>query len=165
MSVCLLYFNACVPYMCPPPYPYTSCVHLPLPIHHVSTSLPLYFMCPPPSAYISCVHLPPPIHHVSTSLPLYIMCSPPSAYTSYVHLSTPIRHVSTSLPLYVMCPPPSLYTSYVHLPPLNIMYPLYSHVHKAGGLCIVDEIQTGFGRGGEYFWIFQSQGTCIYIYM
>lgn len=34
-----------------------------------------------------------------------------------------------------------------------------SHVHKAGGLCIMDEVQTGFGRGGEYFWIFQSQGA------
>ena len=38
---------------------------------------------------------------------------------------------------------------------------LYSHVHKAGGLCVVDEVQTGFGRGGDHFWIFQSQGVCV----
>lgn len=32
-------------------------------------------------------------------------------------------------------------------------------VRGAGGLCVMDEVQTGFGRGGEYFWMFESQGT------
>lgn len=31
-------------------------------------------------------------------------------------------------------------------------------VHAAGGLCIIDEIQTGFGRAGDYFWLHESQG-------
>jgi ethanolamine-phosphate phospho-lyase len=36
---------------------------------------------------------------------------------------------------------------------------VFDHVHRAGGLCVIDEVQTGFGRGGEFFWIFQSQGV------
>lgn len=35
------------------------------------------------------------------------------------------------------------------------------YVRQAGGLCIVDEIQTGFGRAGDYFWIFETQGEPI----
>ena len=38
-----------------------------------------------------------------------------------------------------------------------ILY-VYRYVRQAGGLCIMDEIQTGFGRAGDYFWIFESQG-------
>ena len=42
---------------------------------------------------------------------------------------------------------------------VRLMYLLlYRHVREAGGLCIVDEIQTGFGRAGEHFWIFETQG-------
>lgn len=37
-------------------------------------------------------------------------------------------------------------------------FSFYSYVHEAGGLCILDEVQTGFGRAGDYFWIFESQG-------
>ena len=29
----------------------------------------------------------------------------------------------------------------------------------AGGLCIADEVQTGFGRTGSHFWGFESQGV------
>ena len=38
--------------------------------------------------------------------------------------------------------------------------PVFSHsdVHAAGGLCIADEVQVGFGRSGKHFWSFQSQG-------
>ena len=32
------------------------------------------------------------------------------------------------------------------------------YVRQAGGLCIVDEVQTGFGRAGDYFWVFETQG-------
>jgi alanine-glyoxylate transaminase/(R)-3-amino-2-methylpropionate-pyruvate transaminase len=30
-------------------------------------------------------------------------------------------------------------------------------VKKRGGLCISDEVQTGFGRLGSHFWGFESQ--------
>ncbi len=35
----------------------------------------------------------------------------------------------------------------------------YRHVRAAGGVCIADEVQTGCGRAGEYFWAFESQGV------
>ena len=31
------------------------------------------------------------------------------------------------------------------------------HVRKAGGVCIADEVQTGFGRTGTHYWGFQTQ--------
>jgi alanine-glyoxylate transaminase/(R)-3-amino-2-methylpropionate-pyruvate transaminase len=34
----------------------------------------------------------------------------------------------------------------------------YKTVREAGGLCISDEVQTGFGRTGENFWGFQTVG-------
>jgi 4-aminobutyrate aminotransferase-like enzyme len=35
----------------------------------------------------------------------------------------------------------------------------FDHVRAAGGLCIVDEVQVGFGRAGSHFWAFESQGV------
>jgi len=34
---------------------------------------------------------------------------------------------------------------------------VYHHVRKAGGLCVADEVQIGFGRVGSCFWGFQTQ--------
>ena len=33
----------------------------------------------------------------------------------------------------------------------------YEHVRTAGGVCIADEVQTGFGRTGTHFWGFETQ--------
>ncbi|HEY2951370.1 MAG TPA: aminotransferase class III-fold pyridoxal phosphate-dependent enzyme [Verrucomicrobiae bacterium] len=35
----------------------------------------------------------------------------------------------------------------------------YEHVRTAGGVCIADEVQTGFGRMGTHFWGFETQGV------
>jgi 4-aminobutyrate aminotransferase-like enzyme len=35
----------------------------------------------------------------------------------------------------------------------------YDAVHAAGGLCVADEVQTGFGRAGSHFWMFETQGV------
>jgi alanine-glyoxylate transaminase / (R)-3-amino-2-methylpropionate-pyruvate transaminase len=35
----------------------------------------------------------------------------------------------------------------------------YGYVRQAGGLCIADEVQTGFGRLGSHFWGFEAQGV------
>ncbi|MFL6183075.1 MAG: aminotransferase [Actinomycetes bacterium] len=35
----------------------------------------------------------------------------------------------------------------------------YASVRDAGGLCVADEVQVGYGRLGDYFWGFQQQGV------
>lgn len=35
----------------------------------------------------------------------------------------------------------------------------YKHVRAAGGVCIADEVQAGFGRTGTHFWGFETQGV------
>ena len=45
----------------------------------------------------------------------------------------------------------------------QIMFPdgyldaVYRHVRAAGGVCIADEVQTGYGRIGTHFWGFEQQ--------
>jgi 4-aminobutyrate aminotransferase-like enzyme len=46
----------------------------------------------------------------------------------------------------------------VVLPP-GYLAEAYRHVRAAGGVCIADEVQTGFGRLGDHFWGFESQGA------
>src|SRR5258708_40106904 len=36
---------------------------------------------------------------------------------------------------------------------------VYDAVRQAGGVCIADEVQTGFGRTGTHFWAFESYGV------
>ena len=35
----------------------------------------------------------------------------------------------------------------------------YQHIREAGGICIADEVQTGFGRTGTHYWGFETQGV------
>jgi alanine-glyoxylate transaminase/(R)-3-amino-2-methylpropionate-pyruvate transaminase len=46
----------------------------------------------------------------------------------------------------------------VELPPGYLEH-VYRHVRAAGGLCISDEVQTGFGRTGTNFWGFENHGV------
>ena len=43
--------------------------------------------------------------------------------------------------------------------PDNYLKETYAHVRAAGGICIADEVQTGFGRTGTHYWGFESQGV------
>ncbi|SMC62838.1 aminotransferase class III-fold pyridoxal phosphate-dependent enzyme [Pedobacter africanus] len=43
--------------------------------------------------------------------------------------------------------------------PEGYLQAVYRHVRAAGGLCIADEVQVGFGRVGEQFWGFELQGA------
>jgi 4-aminobutyrate aminotransferase-like enzyme len=35
----------------------------------------------------------------------------------------------------------------------------YQAVRDVGGVCVADEVQTGFGRAGSHFWMFETQGV------
>jgi 4-aminobutyrate aminotransferase-like enzyme len=44
------------------------------------------------------------------------------------------------------------------LPP-GYLQAAYEAVRAAGGVCIADEVQVGFGRVGTHFWAFETQGV------
>ncbi len=46
----------------------------------------------------------------------------------------------------------------VVLPP-GYLQEVYRQVRRAGGVCIADEVQTGFGRAGSHFHAFETQGV------
>jgi 4-aminobutyrate aminotransferase-like enzyme/Ser/Thr protein kinase RdoA (MazF antagonist) len=43
------------------------------------------------------------------------------------------------------------------IPPPGYLKRAFEHVRAAGGLCVADEVQVGFGRSGTHFWAFQQQ--------
>ena len=43
--------------------------------------------------------------------------------------------------------------------PENYLSRVYEHVRAAGGVCIADEVQTGFGRTGSHYWGFETQNV------
>ena len=43
--------------------------------------------------------------------------------------------------------------------PPNYLKEVYARVRNAGGLCIADEVQVGFGRLGTHFWGFETQNV------
>jgi len=45
------------------------------------------------------------------------------------------------------------------VPPKGFIKDSFNLVQKAGGLCIADEVQIGFGRMGDTFWGFETQGV------
>ncbi|KAK0181878.1 hypothetical protein PV327_000063 [Microctonus hyperodae] len=47
------------------------------------------------------------------------------------------------------------------IPPQNYYRNVYRYVRDAGGLCIADEVQVGFGRVGSHTWAFQLFGDDV----
>ena len=43
--------------------------------------------------------------------------------------------------------------------PDNYLKHAYEHVRAGGGVCIADEVQTGFGRTGTHYWGFETQNV------
>ena len=43
--------------------------------------------------------------------------------------------------------------------PLDYLPVAFEHVRAAGGLCIADEVQVGFGRVGTHMWAFEEHGV------
>jgi 4-aminobutyrate aminotransferase-like enzyme/Ser/Thr protein kinase RdoA (MazF antagonist) len=44
-------------------------------------------------------------------------------------------------------------------PPYGFLAGAYEAVREAGGVCIADEVQVGYGRTGESFWAFEHEGV------
>jgi 4-aminobutyrate aminotransferase-like enzyme len=47
----------------------------------------------------------------------------------------------------------------IYAQPTELLAPVADVVHRAGGLLIADEVQSGFARSGERFWGFQRHGA------
>lgn len=45
------------------------------------------------------------------------------------------------------------------VPPPGYLAEAYRRVRAAGGVCVADEVQVGFGRLGTHFWGFETQGA------
>jgi 4-aminobutyrate aminotransferase-like enzyme len=45
------------------------------------------------------------------------------------------------------------------VPPPGYLAAAFAAIRAAGGVCIVDEVQVGFGRAGDCFWGFERQGV------
>ncbi|XP_045137487.1 ethanolamine-phosphate phospho-lyase-like isoform X2 [Portunus trituberculatus] len=45
--------------------------------------------------------------------------------------------------------------------PPGYLRQVYKHVREAGGVCLADEVQVGFGRVGSHMWAFQTQGDDV----
>ena len=43
--------------------------------------------------------------------------------------------------------------------PEGYLRAVFAHTRAAGGLCVVDEVQTGVGRVGAHWWAFEEQGV------
>jgi 4-aminobutyrate aminotransferase-like enzyme/Ser/Thr protein kinase RdoA (MazF antagonist) len=45
------------------------------------------------------------------------------------------------------------------IPPEGYLARVYAHIRAAGGICIADEVQTGLGRLGDWYFGFEQQGV------
>jgi 4-aminobutyrate aminotransferase-like enzyme len=61
-------------------------------------------------------------------------------------------------PAAFLCEPALSCAGQVFLPP-GYLEEAYAAVRAAGGVAIADEVQTGFGRAGSHFWMFETQGV------
>lgn len=69
--------------------------------------------------------------------------------------------IRTSTPQKVaafICEPMQGVGGVVEMPPGYLQH-VYKYVRDAGGLCISDEVQTGFGRSGDHFWGFENHNV------
>jgi 4-aminobutyrate aminotransferase-like enzyme/Ser/Thr protein kinase RdoA (MazF antagonist) len=47
----------------------------------------------------------------------------------------------------------------IRVPPEGYLESIFDKIREAGGVCIADEVQAGFGRTGEFMWGFQRHGV------
>jgi len=73
-------------------------------------------------------------------------------------VASAIRHTTSGQVAGFICEPMQGVGGVVEMPP-GYLEAVYRHVRAAGGLCIADEVQTGFGRTGDDFWGYQNHGV------
>jgi 4-aminobutyrate aminotransferase-like enzyme/Ser/Thr protein kinase RdoA (MazF antagonist) len=87
--------------------------------------------------------------------------SDPDAGRKYAgHVSEIVRHIKTrggGLAAFICESMPSVGGQIVL--PAGYLAEVYGPVRRAGGVCIADEVQVGFGRLGTHFWGFETQGV------
>jgi 4-aminobutyrate aminotransferase-like enzyme/Ser/Thr protein kinase RdoA (MazF antagonist) len=83
----------------------------------------------------------------------------PAAGTKYAHhveeILQNLRAEGRTATAYIAETLPSV-AGQIVFPP-GYLAETYKHVRAAGGVCIADEVQVGFGRLGTHFWGFQTQ--------
>ena len=91
---------------------------------------------------------------------LYRGNTPESAqqYAQYVNEILEHQHIQGRRPAAFVAETIVSCGGQIPLPP-GYLQQVYASVRAAGGLCIADEVQTGCGRPGEYFWAFEAQGV------
>jgi 4-aminobutyrate aminotransferase-like enzyme len=67
------------------------------------------------------------------------------------------RMKSEGRPLGAFFAEPLLSTPGYIVPPSGYLAAAFEAVHEVGGVCVADEVQTGFGRAGAEFWGFETQ--------
>jgi 4-aminobutyrate aminotransferase-like enzyme len=79
-------------------------------------------------------------------------------YASYVaEIAEHLRREGRPIAAFIAETLPSV-AGQIVFPP-QYLAEVYKHVRSAGGLCIADEVQVGFGRLGTHFWGFETQGV------
>lgn len=83
----------------------------------------------------------------------------PDAGRKYAHDVEDLIHHGTSGQIAAFCAETIQGVGGVVELPQGYLMEVYRHVRSAGGLCIADEVQTGFGRTGSHYWGFETQGV------
>jgi|SRR5579864_1777646 len=81
----------------------------------------------------------------------------PDAGKKYAQLAREVLRQHDSVAAFLAESLPSV-AGQVVFPP-GYLDEAFKHVRAAGGLCIADEVQTGFARLGTHFWGFEAQGV------
>ncbi len=91
---------------------------------------------------------------------VYKRDDPQAGFKYAQHVADTIRHINEQgrgLSGFIAESLPSV-GGQIIFPP-GYLAEVYRHVREAGGVCIADEVQTGFGRIGSHFWGFELQNV------
>jgi len=80
---------------------------------------------------------------------------PADALAVAEHYAEPVRAAAVDAAAFI-CEPQLGNAGGVLAPP-GYLRAAYEHVRAAGGVCIADEVQVGYGRLGRWFWAFEQQ--------